>query len=612
MRRRTRVRWSRWVPALVLYALLGGVFGLWGAKLKVGASFLLASLPLVVAAWRTGRWGAALGMGGSLGLIFPALLRQPPGVGAAAALLLSGVALVALGAAHLWRRRVRSSRVARKVDLCYGEEVFENSLNIVHVIDREGNVIRRNRASRELLGWNHKKTLHITEYIHPQDIGKFKAELELLFERGEVRGVELRFVSEGKRSIPVELQAKRVTGKVAVVEARDRLEVAAWERKLAAEKARYRFLIEEGIDTMDLGVLLVDQQGQVLWANRAVEEFFGVARDDLIGRSATRALQMFAHVFERPQEFWTTVRAAYQQGTGVEGLILRVLPGPLREERVLQYRSIPIRTGDSSPGGRIDYYADVTELKKLEAELLARNQELTEVNAKLEEFTTVVSHDLRSPLVTALGFISTILSNYNGQLPGQVRDDLEKMRGRLEYMDRLVDDLSHYSSIKPRARAADFERVDLRRVVRERLEDLGPMLNGVNLRVADDLPVVWGIPTMIGEVFSNLVRNAIKFNDKALPEVEIGWKEGESGTYILFVRDNGPGIEAEWQEKIFGLFEKLDRNKEGTGAGLAICKRIVEEHGGKIWVESKVGRGSTFFFTLPKVPVKKGVEQHAQ
>jgi signal transduction histidine kinase len=149
-------------------------------------------------------------------------------------------------------------------------------------------------------------------------------------------------------------------------------------------------------------------------------------------------------------------------------------------------------------------------------------------------------------------------------------------------------------------------------VVRERLEDLGSRLNGVTMKVAEDLPPVWGVPTMIGEVFANLVSNAVKFNDKALPEVEIGWKDGKNGTYIFFVKDNGPGIESEWQEKIFGLFEKLDRNKEGTGAGLAICKRIVEEHGGRMWVESEVGKGSTFYFTLPKVPVKKGVEDHAQ
>jgi len=144
------------------------------------------------------------------------------------------------------------------------------------------------------------------------------------------------------------------------------------------------------------------------------------------------------------------------------------------------------------------------------------------------------------------------------------------------------------------------------------LEDLGHKLQGVTIKVAEDLPVVWGVPTMIGDVFSNLVSNAIKFNDKALPEVEIGWKEGSDDTYILYVKDNGPGIESEWRDKIFGLFEKLDTKKEGTGAGLAICKRIIEEHGGKIWVESQLGKGSTFYFTLPKAPERKEVEKHAQ
>jgi len=148
--------------------------------------------------------------------------------------------------------------------------------------------------------------------------------------------------------------------------------------------------------------------------------------------------------------------------------------------------------------------------------------------------------------------------------------------------------------------------------VRERLEDLGDRLTGVSLRVEENLPFVWGVPTMLGELFSNLVSNAVKFNDKALPVVEVGWKEAENDAYLFYVRDNGPGIEVEYREKIFGIFEKLDPKKEGTGAGLAICKRIVEEHGGRIWVESEVGKGSTFYFTLPKVPVKKGVEDHAQ
>ena len=606
---RRRARLSRWLPAFLCYALVAVALGMWGRALGLGLSFLLASLPLIVAVWSVGGRGALVGVPPSIGLILPAVLRGPAILGLAAALLLVGVALVALGAEHLWRRRIHRSKVARRVDLCYGEEVFENSLNIVHVIDREGNVIRRNRASRELLGWNHKRTLHLTEYVHPQDIGRFKAELELLFERGEVRNVELRFVSEAKLSVPVEFQAKRITGKVAVLEARDRLRLEELERQLFEEEARYRFLIEDGIDTMDLGIILVDHQGHVLWANQAVEKFFGVSREDLIGRNALSAVRMFAHVFENRDEFMAKVQKAYQQGGKVDELILEVLPAPGRSKRVLQYRSVPIET-QRYRGGRIDYFADITKLKELEEELRTRNRELVEVNAKLKEFNTAVSHDLRSPARTALGFVLTVLSHYNGELPRQVREDLEKVRGRLEFMDKLVDDLSRYSSI--RLDSSMFDRVDLARVVRERLEDLGSRLNGVTMKVAEDLPPVWGVPTMIGEVFANLVSNAVKFNDKALPEVEIGWKDGKNGTYIFFVKDNGPGIESEWQEKIFGLFEKLDRNKEGTGAGLAICKRIVEEHGGRMWVESEVGKGSTFYFTLPKVPVKKGVEDHAQ
>jgi len=129
-------------------------------------------------------------------------------------------------------------------------------------------------------------------------------------------------------------------------------------------------------------------------------------------------------------------------------------------------------------------------------------------------------------------------------------------------------------------------------------------LQGVNLQVADDLPPVKGNKVRIHELFSNLIVNAIKYNDKALPTVRVGWQKESrnNGMVTFFVEDNGIGIEARYQERIFGIFEKLNPREdvEGTGAGLAICKRIVEEHGGKIWVNSEVGKGSTFFFTIPR------------
>jgi light-regulated signal transduction histidine kinase (bacteriophytochrome) len=138
-------------------------------------------------------------------------------------------------------------------------------------------------------------------------------------------------------------------------------------------------------------------------------------------------------------------------------------------------------------------------------------------------------------------------------------------------------------------------------------------LRGVNLQVEPDLPPVKGSRVRIGELFSNLIVNGIKYNDKALPMIRVGWKKdarSNNNSATFFVEDNGIGIESRYQERVFGIFEKLNPREdyEGTGAGLAICKRIVEEHGGTIWVESEVGKGSTFYFTIPRA---REVEPHA-
>lgn len=588
---------------------LGGAYGLSAALLyglglfRVPAALLAGTaLPLLITAGEAGWVGPVAGLLAGFFVALPALLSGPSLMWVVTLLLLGGVALISGGMGHLWHRRTKAKDVTRRLQDSYGEEVFHNSLNIVHVVDREGNVIRRNRASRELLGWPHKGTLHLTEYIHPEDLGRMKAELRVLFERGEVRGVEARFVSEGRRAVPVELQAKRVTGQVAVVEAQDRTEVVALERRLAEEEARYRYLIEDGIDTMDLGIVLMDRHGHVLWANREVSTFFGLRRDELIGLPAPRALERFVHVFEEAEAFAQLVREAYGKGSKVEGQVVRLRAGPGRPGRILQYRSIPIET-ERYRGGRIDYYTDITELKRLEEALRDEKERLREVNRKLKEFNSAVSHDLRKPARTALGYVQMILSRYDGTLPGEVREDLCKVQGRLQNMERLIDDLMHFSSIHLDPSA--FERVDLTRLVAETREDLASALAGVSL-VFSDLPEVLGVPTRLAELFSNLIHNAVKFNDKALPVVEVGWRDQES-RYLFWVRDNGPGIESQYLEKIFGIFEKLDLGKEGTGAGLAICRRIVEEHGGRIWAESEVGKGTTFYFTLPKVPGRKEI-----
>lgn len=605
MKRLRLVRWPLVVGTFLVCALF-----LWGLGLAHEPLFLAVLtggwvfIAVLAVRWP---WALAAPMA-ALALAAPALWTQPLPIFLGEALLLGGVTFLGCGAGHLVRRQTSHRQTQRKLELAYGVEVFENSLNILHVIDREGNVLRRNRRSLELLGWPYRRTLHVTEYLHPEDLGHFRLDLERLFERGEIREVRVRFLKEDRSFLSVEVQARRVTGKLAVLEARDLSDLQKLQLELAEERARYRHLIEDGIDALDIGVIFVDAKGQVLWANRALSKFFSLDRDTWIGRPVLRLLERIGMVLEEGENFFAAVRESYQAGTGLEGMIVCVRPGQGREERTLQYSSVPL-AGARGRCGRVDYFADVTALKKLEAELREQKGLLEEANERLRSFNAAVSHDLRNPTRAALGYVQMILAQHNGLLPLEVRRDLELARGRLERMDRMLEDLSRYS--KMRLDPSQFEPVDLNKLLADVCVDLGSLLTGVEVRISPDLPHVYGRPSLLSELFSNLIHNAVKFSDKPKPVVEVGWKPHRGDTYLFWVRDNGPGIPPEYLDKIFQLFEQLDRTKEGTGAGLAICRRIVEEHGGRIWAESQGGQGATFYFTLPRLPVRKGVESNA-
>lgn len=543
-------------------------------------------------------------------LVIPEFMLPQPMMGAVIPLLFAGIAVLGRGVGYLWEQRSHRREIHERLEDCYGREFYENSLNIIHVMSNRGNVSRRNRRSQELLGWPGRQSLQISEYVHPEDIDHFKDLLKTLFERGELRQERLRFLSQGGRAITVDIQGRRVTGTVAVLEAQDRSEVQSLEHKLREQEARYRFLIEDGIDTLDLGIILWDEGKRVLWANQAVEEFFGVDREALVGLPAERVRDRIAEALDNGEEYVARVKDAYRSGTAVDPLVTRIRPGTGRHEKVIQYRSIPIETARYR-GGRIDYYTDITELKRLEDALRQEKAHLDEVNRNLKNFSDIVSHDLRNPTRTALGYLTSILDRHSdGELPAEVRADLEKAQGRLQRMDQLIVDLTKFSQM--RVDSSRYEEVDVGRLVQEVCEDLGDRLKSVSVTIAPDLPRVWAVPSLLRDVFQNLIWNAIKFNDKALPTVEVGWKPYRGDSYLFYVRDNGPGIEADYLDIIFKIFEKLDSKTEGTGAGLAICRRIVEEHDGRIWAESEVGVGTTFNFTIPRVPANKGVESDAR
>jgi len=244
---------------------------------------------------------------------------------------------------------------------------------------------------------------------------------------------------------------------------------------------------------------------------------------------------------------------------------------------------------------------DITERKQIEEEREKLIRELEAKNAELERFTYTVSHDLKSPLVTIKGYLDFLKQDLSSGRSERVHSDMERISNAAKKMEQLLKDLLELSRIGRVMNPS--KKIPFEEVVREALEIVHGQLeaHGVTVHTQSDLPVVYGDRQRLTEVLQNLIDNAAKYiGNQKEPLIEIGHSGEEDGKPIFFVKDNGIGIAPEHYERIFGLFNKLDATTEGTGIGLALVKRIVELHGGRIWVESEVGNGSAFCFTLPR------------
>jgi PAS domain S-box-containing protein len=240
----------------------------------------------------------------------------------------------------------------------------------------------------------------------------------------------------------------------------------------------------------------------------------------------------------------------------------------------------------------------------LQTELGVRKNLISELeskNAELERFTYTVSHDLKSPLFTIRGFLGFLEQDALNGNRERLTSDIQRITDATEKMNRLLNELlelSRIGRIKNESTSISFEKI-----VREAAELVYGQISerGIELQIEPNLPVVYGDYPRLVEVLQNLLDNAAKFmRNQKEPRIEVGQQGEADGNPVLYVRDNGMGIAPEHFDRVFGLFNKLDPKTDGTGIGLALVKRIIEVHGGKIWVESEVGEGTTFFFTLHK------------
>jgi signal transduction histidine kinase len=233
-------------------------------------------------------------------------------------------------------------------------------------------------------------------------------------------------------------------------------------------------------------------------------------------------------------------------------------------------------------------------------ELKRINQDLQQKVAELERFTYIVSHDLRNPLVTIKGFVGMLDKDLKENKRDRIQNDFQRIAGATDKIDALLSDLLEISRIGRLVNPP--EQVDTVRLIEDALDSVADRIRSRNVavNVSSELPILYGDRIRLREVFENLIENAIKYmGDQTDPLIEIGIRD-QKHERVMFVKDNGMGIEERYHERIFGLFEKLNPSIEGTGLGLALVKRIIETHGGEIWVESEgLGKGSTFCFTIP-------------
>ena len=260
---------------------------------------------------------------------------------------------------------------------------------------------------------------------------------------------------------------------------------------------------------------------------------------------------------------------------------------------------VPFHDQDGAVIGVLGTYEDISARKQVEEKLKKAMEELTRSNTELERFAYVASHDLQEPLRMITSYLQLLERRYKDRLDGDALEFINYAVDGSARMKTLINDLLTYSRVGTRGK--DFVQVNCNEVMSLVLQNLKMAIDESQTQVTTaPLPVITADAVQVEQLFQNLIANAIKFRGSQDPRIQIGSRK-EGREWVFWVQDNGIGIEPRYFERIFVIFQRLHGREQypGTGIGLAVSKRIVERHGGRIWVESKPGEGSTFFFTFP-------------
>ncbi len=362
------------------------------------------------------------------------------------------------------------------------------------------------------------------------------------------------------------------------------------DRKQAEDKLlQLSKVFMESIDP----IFIRDLEGRIVDLNRAAEETYGWSREELIGRSIKTIVSPVRH------ETVDKLHERCKRGEKIENI--EALHQTKSGDVIPVLVSLSLLTDNKGqPVGIASITKNLSDLKQTEEMLRAKTEALERSNRDLEEFAYVAAHDLREPLVGIASYIKLLERHCKERHDSEAHKLVARALDITLRMDSLVQSLLAYSRLG--AGPKSFQSLDCSLALRSALSNLRSAIEESGAKVKNDhLPTIMGDPALMVQLFQNLISNAIKFAGDSAPEILIGAAREESN-WKFYVKDNGIGIEPSHFDRIFRIFQRLETvgDRPGTGIGLANCKKIVEHHDGRIWVDSEPGKGSTFFFTIPR------------
>lgn len=470
--------------------------------------------------------------------------------------------------------------------------IIENVQEVIFRLSPRGNILYVSPNVKDLYGYEPEDLIgkHLKKTTPVSEVPRALEALKGISAQKKIRNFEIDQLDSRGRTIPMEISISPIkkAGKIIAIQGvmRDMTERKGAEEKLRESKEKLTSFMESATDSF----FLLDKDLKILEINRIALKAMGLDRKEALGKK-------LSHIVPDLKESGRYDKYMEVMKTGKPHFIDDFIPHPKFGDARISLKAF--KAGD----GLGIIATDITGRVQIQEQLNRTLEELKQKNQELDDYTYTVSHDLKAPLITIQGFSDILLKKYKGKLDKDVVQYLRRIIRSSKRLERLVSDLLKLS--RAGRKTGELKKENIKDILEVSLKYLEASIEEkhINVKYPSEFPSVYCDKTRILQVFDNLIVNAVNYiGSQEKPKIKIGWRENKKN-YIFWVADNGPGIKEEDTEKIFKIFYKGSAvgSRDSTGIGLSIAKKVIESHMGKIWVESKFGKGAAFYFTIPKL-----------